>query len=175
MEELNISIGKKICKLRKEKGFSLSKLAEIAGISKSTLSAIESGESNPTISTLWAIANALNVPFGELIPDKYKTITESGISVQLIERSKGIEIYKMKLSPKSFRKAEPHQKGTIEHIFVIRGSVLAGEITNPKLIKAGESLEFRGDMPHLYMNIDEEETIAYVVIIFKREIDDKKL
>jgi quercetin dioxygenase-like cupin family protein len=73
----------------------------------------------------------------------------------------------MKLSPKSFRKAEPHQKGTIEHIFVIRGSVLAGEITNPKLIKAGESLEFRGDMPHLYMNIDEEEAIAYVVIIFK--------
>ena len=47
MEELNISIGKKIHKLRKEKGFSLSKLAEIAGISKEEMMKVLSRKGIP--------------------------------------------------------------------------------------------------------------------------------
>jgi len=151
------AVGRKISRLRKERGITLSKLAELAGISKSTLSAIESGVTNPTISTLWAIADALNVPFGELLPEDFKEVDESGISVRLIERSEGkpkIEVYKMVLSPKSVRRAKPHQRGVIEKIFVVDGSMLAGSITSPKLLKAGDEIEFRADVPHVYIAMD---------------------
>ncbi len=117
---LVVAVGRRISRLRGERGITLSGLAEIAGISKSTLFAIESGESNPTISTLWAIADALNVPFEELLPEGFREVDESGIVVRLIEQSEEIpkiEVYRMTLSSNSIRKANPHQKGVIERVF----------------------------------------------------------
>ncbi len=168
MKDVSASIGRKITTLRKRRGFSLSKLAEIAGISKSTLSAIESGKINPTISTLWAIANALNVPFGELLPDELMEVNESGMTVRLIERSIGkpkVEVYKMVLGPMCVRKAEPHQKGVVEKIFVVSGSMISGPLSSPKLLKAGDEFEFRADVPHIYIATDEG-AIAIVTIIY---------
>ncbi|KHO39104.1 DNA-binding protein [Clostridium tetani] len=59
-------IGEKIQKLRKEKNLSLRALAEKAGISKSTLSDIENGNTNPTTNTLNKLATALNVSLEDL-------------------------------------------------------------------------------------------------------------
>ncbi|MGH3267186.1 MAG: helix-turn-helix domain-containing protein, partial [Trebonia sp.] len=56
--------------LRRERaktGLSLTELARRAGIAKSTLSQLESGSGNPSLETLWALANALGVPLSRLI------------------------------------------------------------------------------------------------------------
>jgi transcriptional regulator with XRE-family HTH domain len=166
-------IGKTISKLRKERGISLSKLAELAKISKSTLSAIESGNTNPTISTLWAIADALNVPFGELLPKEFNEVDESGITVKLIEQSEGkpkIEVYLMKLKPNSVREAKPHKKGVIEKVLVVKGCMVVGSKSSPKLLKVGEEIEFCGDVPHIYKALDEEVSAIVVVIYPPMEI-----
>ncbi|MFR5584644.1 MAG: helix-turn-helix domain-containing protein [[Clostridium] scindens] len=42
-------------------------MAKEAGISKAMLSDIEKGGSNPTINTIWKIANGLNVPYTKLM------------------------------------------------------------------------------------------------------------
>ncbi len=164
-DSLLVAVGRRISRLRKERGITLSELAKIAGISKSTLSAIESGDANPTISTLWAIADALNVPFGELLPEEFKEVDESGITVRLIERSSipKIEVYKMILKPRSVRRANPHQKGVIEKVFVVNGSMLTGLLSSPKLLKAGEEMEFRADVPHIYMAMDEGATAIITI------------
>ncbi len=164
-DSLLVAVGRRISRLRKERGITLSELAKIAGISKSTLSAIESGDANPTISTLWAIADALNVPFGELLPEEFKEVDESGITVRLIERSSipKIEVYKMILNPRSVRRANPHQKGVIEKILVVNGSMLVGSISSPKLLKAGEEMEFRADVSHIYMAMDEGATAIITI------------
>src|SRR5687768_13584401 len=60
-------VAENIRTLRERKGISLSELASSAGIGKSTLSMLESGKANPNIETLWAIAAAMGVTFGELI------------------------------------------------------------------------------------------------------------
>ncbi len=57
-----LSIGENIRRLRRARGISLGELAKEAGISKSTLSSIEAGKANTTVSTLWAISKALGVP-----------------------------------------------------------------------------------------------------------------
>ncbi len=159
-----IALAENIKRLREEKGLSLTKLAEKAGISKSTLSPLEAGRTNPTISTLWAIADALDVPFGALIDsEKGMEVEEEGVSVQLIEQSEGIEVYLMRLNAKSIRKAEPHPPGVNEHVLVVKGSVLVGSLDAPKLVSAVEKLTFRGGQPHIYVALEEPALLVVVV------------
>ncbi len=49
--------------LRANRKLSLDKVAELTGVSKTMLSQIERGESNPTIHTVWKIANGLKISF----------------------------------------------------------------------------------------------------------------
>lgn len=65
--DLNSIIGLKIRLLRTKLKYSQEKLAELANISRVALSAIERGESKPTVNTLASIANALNVSLAELV------------------------------------------------------------------------------------------------------------
>lgn len=56
-----MEIGEHITKLRKEKGYSTTKLAKLAGIAQSTLREIELGNTSPTWDTLRKLSNALEV------------------------------------------------------------------------------------------------------------------
>ncbi|WP_207742394.1 helix-turn-helix domain-containing protein [Clostridium tepidum] len=69
-------IGENLQKLRKEKKLSLRALAEKANISKSTLSDIENGKTNPTVTTLEKIAAALEVPLNCLTRKSAKALIE---------------------------------------------------------------------------------------------------
>lgn len=59
-------LGKKIKSLRKEKGLSIYALANLADIERSQIMRIEDGTTNTTVSTLLAIALALEVKPKEL-------------------------------------------------------------------------------------------------------------
>lgn len=59
-------IGEKIVFLRKNKNLSCEKLAYSIGISKSFLGYIEKGLTNPTIETLYLIADGLDCEIEEL-------------------------------------------------------------------------------------------------------------
>jgi transcriptional regulator with XRE-family HTH domain len=59
IEDLNI--GGEIRKIRKEKGYTLKELSQKTGFSTALLSQIENNVVSPPISTLWRIANALEV------------------------------------------------------------------------------------------------------------------
>ncbi len=66
---LLISIGSRIQKLRENKGFSQVDLAArmLGKFDTTNISRIESGRTNPTIFTLYRIANALEVSIKELM------------------------------------------------------------------------------------------------------------
>lgn len=55
------SFGRKIKELRKAKGFTQAKLAELAGANEKHISKIETGVYFPTFSTLTKILNALDI------------------------------------------------------------------------------------------------------------------
>jgi len=158
-----MKLGKKIKFYREKRGYNLTALAQKAGIAKSTLHKIEEDKTNPTINTLWSIAKILEISFGELVNKDYK-ITQDNTSVTLVERNDDVEVYKMTLLNYASYVSEPHANGVIEQIYVIKGSILVGEIQNPKLISQKENFEFNADVPHIYKAMDDE--VIFLVSIF---------
>ncbi len=61
-EAISIDIGKRIRKLRQARKMSLRALARASGLSPNALSMIERGRTSPSVSTLYRLADALNVP-----------------------------------------------------------------------------------------------------------------
>src|ERR1700709_1039215 len=55
------ALGKTIQRLRKAYNLSLSELSEQSGVAKSIISQIERNETNPTLATIWRLAQALDV------------------------------------------------------------------------------------------------------------------
>ena len=59
--------GRIIRDLRRRKGWSQEVLSGLAGIARSHLSEIETGEKNANVDTLWRIAEALGIRMSELM------------------------------------------------------------------------------------------------------------
>ena len=58
---LKIIVGKQICVLRKRFKLTQASLASSAGMEESALQRVDAGRINPTIKTLYKVANALNI------------------------------------------------------------------------------------------------------------------
>lgn len=151
---------------RERLGLSLNELANLAGIGKSTLSVLEAGNGNPNIETIWAIADALKVPFGQLIDNTALdarlikkgegTLIDTGdkaISAKILvsrTRRGAFELFQLDLNKGACRKADPHAKGTVEHILVQKGVLVTGPSENPTRLQVGDLLSFPADVPHFY-------------------------
>lgn len=78
-------IAKSLTRERSRTGLSLAEVARRAGIAKSTLSQLESGNGNPSLETLWALCVALDIPFARLLePQASQT--------QVIRRGEGTKV-----------------------------------------------------------------------------------
>lgn len=66
-EELQIIVGNKIKLLRESKGVSQQDLAAMCNFEKGNMSRLEAGRTNPTITTLYKISQALDVKITDLV------------------------------------------------------------------------------------------------------------
>ncbi len=66
-KELFEKIGTRVKELRIEKGMSQQELAGMINFEKSNMSRLEAGGTNPTVGTLYKIAQALDVTLSELL------------------------------------------------------------------------------------------------------------
>lgn len=155
--------------LRRERaraGLSLTELARRAGVAKSTLSQLENGTGNPSLETLWALGTALGVPLSRLIDPPRQ-------DVQLIRAGEGVvmhaerdpyeaamlascppgarrDIYRVGAEPGDGHLARPHTAGTVEHLIVGTGRVLAGPEGGAVELGPGDYLRYPGDIPHVF-------------------------
>lgn len=84
MENLDIfkQVGKKVQKIRTLKGLSqVDLVGKMEGnIDTTNISRIESGRTNPTLLTLYRLAQALEVPISELVSFDDAKVEQKGIS-----------------------------------------------------------------------------------------------
>lgn len=176
MDEISLeTLGRHLQALRQSRGLSLSQLAGQAEIAKSNLSRLEQGGGNPTIDTLWRLAQQLRVPFGALVAPIAIPVEESGVSVELIEQGQAqgepaIDVYLMRLAPGTHRRAESHAAGTRETLQVVAGHLLAGPEEAGRHLAAGDIFTFPADQPHDYRTSDIAATLL-VTIVYARELD----
>ena len=147
-------------RFRELRGLTLSGLSQSCGVAKSTLSQLEQGQGNPTVETLWAIANTLEVPFGVLVSvasnddmARNADLSGNGVNVRFIERTTGepeIEIYTVEIESGHLKSSAPHPLGVVEKVVVVHGEMLVGDAVRPKLLRAGESHTFEADIAHVY-------------------------
>ncbi len=151
---------------RHDDGLRLDDLAERAGVSKSTLSAIERGEGNPSIETLWRISKALNIQLSGLLatmpPARVRAVPKesgprvharSGMEAWLIAEEAGprrSELFDIELPPGAEQQAEAHPQGATEVVVCTTGSVTVGPVGEEVELKAGDSAWFVADGPHRY-------------------------
>lgn len=169
MGELAGPLAANVRRRREEIGLSLSALARTSGVSKSTLSEIERGMGNPAIDTLWALAQALGVPFAALIDDNGgrppvrvvrfddAPIMHSGepgfITRHLFNRYEGakFEVYVIDIETGGTRRdARGHGTGVIEHSVVFSGQVEIGPEGESVLVGVGDCISFPADRAHHY-------------------------
>ena len=63
--DIRILFGKRLRKLRTERGIAQEKLAEVAGLDRTYISKIEKGERNISLDTIGKLANALEIEVKE--------------------------------------------------------------------------------------------------------------
>jgi transcriptional regulator with XRE-family HTH domain len=154
--------GAQIQRRRQQRGMSQAELARRTGLSKATLSQLEAGTGNPTIDTLDAIAVALSVPLTDLLTRDGALGTlhipttvagEDGPTRELLRRISGghsLELWRLRLPAHTAVDGVPHAPGTIEHLLIASGQLLAGPTGDLRLLGAGDLLAFAGDAPHAY-------------------------
>jgi transcriptional regulator with XRE-family HTH domain len=161
------TIGAQIAQRRTQRGISAAELARRAGLSKGTMSAIESGTANPTIATLEALAEALRIPLTDLLTRTISTepvhvvgtaIADGEAKRELLQRISGghtLEIWRMRLPAHHSSNGVPHAPGTIEHLYVTAGHLTAGPTHALTDLGPGDMLAFHGDVDHQYLTADQ--------------------
>ena len=165
-KKINIKIGQKVRLLRQARNLSLNELSHLSGISKAALSKLESGDSNPRVDTLEAIAIALRFPLGDLFTRQHETYpyfvksspSENDYSQQFkfrINMGNVSEIWQLSMKRGSVINSPAHISGTHEHILVHSGSLML-RLNNSQsiVLEAGDFYAFSGHFPHAYLCID---------------------
>ncbi|WP_433371014.1 helix-turn-helix domain-containing protein [Streptosporangium sp. CA-115845] len=178
-------IGRRVRRLREERGISLSALARGAGVGKATLSGLENGIRNPTLETLWAITTELGVPLamafhtpapegsdttsgGSRPPVVHGTAVE-GTLLQVFEDAEvTYELYRLVIRAGTPQVSPAHHEGVTEHVTVFAGTLSAGPAGAPLRAGPGEHISWRSDVPHTYAALGDQDVQAGLLIRYPR-------
>jgi len=188
-QSLEAAIGMKIRAMRKSRDMTAAELAGLASISVGMMSKIENGGISPSLSTLNAVARALNVPIGDFFSD-----TETRGDCSFVPAGKGVLIdrrgtkagHQYELLGHALRgdvSAEPYlitlaedaeaytqfRHAGVEFIHMLSGGVEYRHGENLYPLGPGDSLLFDSAVRHGPERLTELPATYLSVIIYKRE------
>ena len=168
--------------LREERNLSFARLSDLTGVSKSMLRQIETGQSSPTIATLWKIANGLRVPFTALFKkqDQKVTLRPFKEDEPLTGESEGyrlfplvsfdpkrsFEVYYVEIDPGTTLHADPHQGDAEEHVFVLEGKIDIALADESYVVEDGHFVTFSANCTHRYENPGQGMAVALMLISY---------
>ncbi|WP_079529267.1 helix-turn-helix domain-containing protein [Halobacillus hunanensis] len=179
MENIQVTIAKNLYTIRKQRNLTLDRLSELTGVSKAMLAQIEKGKSNPTVTTLWKIANGLQVSFSTFMKEKAPVIKKVNISNMdpLIDdegkyrvfplfpyhQEKKFEIYVVELQPGCSYDGRSHLGE--EFIIMKEGEVKVNVQGEVQQLRSGDGLQFLGESVHGYQN-DSDDLASFFMLVY---------
>lgn len=153
-----LAVGPRLNRLRTERGITLVALSEITGISKSTLSRLETGQRRASLELLLPLAQAYNVPLDDLVGApavgdprvRLKPRRVNGrVVVPLTPQRGGVQAWKI-IIPASQNDPKPRVHDGYEWLYVLSGQMrlILGE--HDIVLHAGEVAEFDTRLPHWF-------------------------
>ncbi|MGW9213398.1 helix-turn-helix domain-containing protein [Embleya sp. NPDC055664] len=157
-------VAPRLRRLRAERGLTLAALSETTGISKSTLSRLESGQRRPTLELLLPLAGVYRVPLDDLVgaPEvgdprirlNPHPLPSGGTFIPLTRTPGPLQAFKMIIP---FRGTEPtfRTHEGYEWLYVLEGRLrlILGE--HDLVLGPGEAAEFDTRVPHWFSSADE--------------------
>ena len=150
-------VGPRLRRLRTRRGVTLTALAAQTGISKSTLSRLESGQRKPSLELLLPLADAHHLPLDELVGAprvgdprvRTRRRTRNGRLVYpLTDQSSGMAVWKVVIPPERDRRLRTHAGH--DWLYVLAGEMrlILGE--HDITMRPGEAAEFDTRLPHWF-------------------------
>ncbi len=176
-------IGKNIQKVRTGQNLTLNVLSERSGVSKAMLSQIEANKVNPTIATVWKIAQGLGVEIHALLEgtggpkrkfhvNRYENITtldtdEEGVLIHVLSplsMVEDLELYMMTFDSGARLDSEAHFPNSEEFLTVIRGHIEVKAGNNRSELKRGDFIAYHCDVEHSICNLGKGEAVVHLVV-----------
>lgn len=175
-----LGIGEKLRLFRKERGLSIRVLAERAGLSPNTISLIENNSASPTVTTLYTIANVLDIPLsaffiegenGEEVrlikaQDRERTVTP-GVKVSVLPGDvldRCVHILHFVVEPGKGSGNDQMVHPGDELVICIQGELEYRVKDTIYNLKEQDSLTFNAGFPHSFYNRSQAETHFLVLI-----------
>jgi transcriptional regulator with XRE-family HTH domain len=166
---LTTAIGQRVRDERLRVRWTLDQLASESGLSRRVVVNVEQGTTNPSISTLLRIGDALGIGLSTLVaPPATDTIrvvkngeapalwtSKNGGSAVLLAGTKSpdvAELWHWTLATHDHHESEAHSPGTTELLHVLAGTVVVSVGIDEFTLGVGDALRFPGDVAHSYSN-----------------------
>jgi transcriptional regulator with XRE-family HTH domain len=167
-------VGPRLKRIRTQRRITLTDLAHTTGISKSTLSRLETGHRRPTLELLLALSQAYRVPLDDLVgaPEvgdpriRLKPGRIKGRAViPLTRQPEGMQVWKIVI-PSSTVYPEPRGHDGHEWIYILSGHMRLVLGDQDWVLGPGEVVEFDTQVPHWFGSTGNEP--AEILSIFAR-------
>ena len=180
-EKQVLQLGNRLSSLRKRKNMTLDDLSAKSGVSKSILSQIERDLSNPTVTTISRISEAL----GEKLSDFFSKIEaeeensiESSKQTPSITSKDGLcelnilgagetvnwlQWYILEMKPKGVLDSSSHGPKTFENLTVIVGQIEVSCGESKEKLSKGDTFRFQSNRDHTIKNVSKQKAQVLMV------------
>lgn len=181
LEALPKHLAWNLADLRHRRGLSQRALAQAAGLPRSTLGQLESGQANPTLLVLGQLARALQVSLEELLAPPWRAIAKhpagslptravgpgggGELRHLLPEPMPGMAIDRLALPPGVGFAGVPHRPGTREYLACEAGELELWAGGEQVRLAPGDVVAFAGDQPHGYRNPGRVLAVGFSVVV----------
>ena len=187
---LSNQLGQAVLRLRKGYGLSLADLSQQSGVAKSIISQIERNETNPTLSTIWRLAHALDASIESMLQGAEEGpfiehlrrgttpifVSDDGLCrlavIGWLKTVDWLQWYDFQADPGGVLESTAHLRGSVECLSAVEGELEVEVGGSSTKVCAGETLRYRCDMPHRIKNRSEKPAHATMVCILKAAMMD---
>jgi transcriptional regulator with XRE-family HTH domain len=176
-------IAQAIRRRREEMGLTVRALASRSGVSSSMISDVERAAKSPTISTLAALSEALEMPLSALVESRQPArmrVVKAAERQWLVEPATGakrdrfapavagsdVEFSRYVVPPRTLAGPFPaHAPGTIEHVYLTAGTVRVTLGDDVADLEAGDSCSCYADAPHAFDNREGKVAAELIIVV----------
>ncbi|GLW06063.1 transcriptional regulator [Microtetraspora sp. NBRC 13810] len=176
---LTAAIANNVRAQRAHRGMTLDELAARSGVSRGMLVQVEQGRTNPSVTTLARIGDALGVTVARLVEVADTPVVRVVRAADVVEFRHGegsarllvgtdapaiLELWDWRIAPGDHHDGGAHPPGTREMLTVLTGRLTLTVYGESHVVGADEAVVFSADRPHRYANEGDEELRLMMVV-----------